>query len=55
MDPDDAESLLLLIPLMWATKMFSANIQFLAEMETLPIEDLLETLRSRVGPTKGTH
>jgi hypothetical protein len=36
---DDDTSALMLIPLLWATKMMEANNEFLAELASIPLDD----------------
>ena len=38
MDSDD-DAALMLIPLMWATKMMKANEEFSTELATIPLDD----------------
>jgi hypothetical protein len=57
LDPDEAEAMLLLIPLMWASKMFRAHMEFVAEIETMQVDldELLKAaLRERAERNK-TH
>ena len=44
---DEETAALMMIPLMWASKMIKANAEFAAEMETLDIKGLIEELRAR--------
>jgi hypothetical protein len=45
LDRDEAEAMLRVIPVMYASKMISAHREFIAEMEALRLDDLLEAIR----------
>lgn len=38
-DRDDDDTALMLIPLLWATKMMKANEEFLTELANMPLDD----------------
>jgi len=44
---DEEKTALMMIPLIWATKMIQANKEFAAEMDRLDIKGLLEDLCAR--------
>ena len=44
---DEETTALMMIPLMWASKMIQANAEFAAEMDRLDIKGLLDELCAR--------
>jgi hypothetical protein len=38
---------LMLIPLMWASKMMRANMEFISDLKGMPIDDLMGKIRDR--------
>jgi hypothetical protein len=46
---DDTANALMVVPLMWASKMMRANMEFIAELQVmgLPLDDIVNNLRDR--------
>jgi hypothetical protein len=55
-DRDDQDAALMLIPLLWATRMMKANEEFLTELASMPLDDPKSVVkRMLVKDQKSTH
>jgi hypothetical protein len=53
---DDNDAALMLIPLLWATKMMKANEEFLTELASMPLDDPKTVVRRMMEKDqKNTH
>jgi|EndMetStandDraft_5_1072996.scaffolds.fasta_scaffold1253410_2 hypothetical protein len=57
MDDDDEDTAaMMLIPLLWATKMMEANNEFLAELASMmPLNDPKDVLKRMLAKHQSTH
>jgi hypothetical protein len=52
---DDNDAALMLIPLLWATKMMKANEEFLTELASMPLDDPKTVVKRMMEKSQYRH
>ena len=54
-DEEDVTEALMLIPLLWATKMMEANNEFIAELSSMPLDDPKSIVKRMLEKRQSSH